>query len=185
MRSVHLKSLLLALLLINALTFLFRGEWNDSFDSLAWIVLMLLYEIQSGNVLAMHQLHPKLPWIRNLAVLVVVVAETSYLFEGAWLDGVYSLLWLLVVVLFELESRFKQQVVASPWLFRTAAAVLALGMAGVILAWMMNEAYFNAYDGLIWSFAFLIIDLDLMASALGPKHSTTRPEPLSLHVPTD
>lgn len=166
MRPLQLKTGLFLLLLANAIVFLIRGEYNDSFDSMAWIVLMVLYEIETGKLPWLLKLNQRLPLIRNMAVMVVILAESSYLLEGAWLDGVYSFLWLLVVALFELESRYKNEVVARPKLFRFAGLSLILGMVGVIVAWMMEGAYFNAYDGLIWSLAFLIIDLDLMASAL-------------------
>ncbi|MEY2695955.1 MAG: hypothetical protein RL333_93 [Pseudomonadota bacterium] len=168
MSALHLKIALLILLLVNALVFMLRGELNDSFDSLAWIVLMVLYEIETGRIQRLQSGWLQLPWIRNLAVLVVVFAELSYFFEGAWLDGVYSFLWLLVVALFEFESRYPDAVSAHPQGFRAAGAGLVLGMIGVIGAWISEHAYFNAYDGLIWSLAFLIIDLDLMASALDP-----------------
>ena len=168
MSAFHLKIGLLILLLVNALVFMTRGEFNDSFDSLAWIVLMVLYEIDTGRIQGLESGRLQLPWIRNLAVLVVVFAELSYFFEGAWLDGVYSFLWLLVVALFEFESRYPDAVSAHPQRFRVAGAGLVLGMIGVIGAWISEHAYFNAYDGLIWSLAFLIIDLDLMASALNP-----------------
>jgi hypothetical protein len=166
MQPVPLKIALALLLLANALLFFTRGEYNDSFDSLAWIVLMVLYEIETGNLPALKASAPPFRWIRNLAVAIVVIAELSYLLEGAWLDGLYSLLWLLVVVLFEIESRYPAEVATHPRLFRTAGLALALGMIGVIIAWLLEGSYFNAYDGVIWSLAFLIIDLDLVASAL-------------------
>jgi hypothetical protein len=71
-----------------------------------------------------------------------------------------------VVALFEIESRYPAEVAVRPHLFRLAGLTLILGMMGVIGAWLMEQSYFNAYDGLIWSLAFLIIDLDLVASAL-------------------
>ena len=169
MRPMQLKLGLLLLLVTNATLFLTRGEYNDSFDSMAWIVLMVLYEVETGNLPLLRPSIPHLPWIRQVAVGVVVLAELSYLIEGAWLDGLYSLLWLLVVILFEIESRYPGKVETHPRLFRMAGLSLILGMMGVIGAWLLDGAYFNAYDGLIWSLAFLIIDLDLMASALDQR----------------
>lgn len=179
MQALRLKMALLILLMVNAILFLTRGEYNDSFDSLAWIVLMVLYEIETGKWPDARRLNLNFLWIRNLAVVIVVVAEISYLFEGAWLDGIYSLLWLLVVVLFETESRYPREVATHPRLFRLAGLALVLGMIGVIGAWLMEQSYFNAYDGLIWSLAFLIIDLDLMASALDQEKRPDRPSSFS------
>lgn len=175
-RPLRLKLGLLTLLLLNAVAFLWRGEYNDSFDSMAWIVLMILYEIESGKTGELKLPFQRLDWTRKGAVSVVVIAELSYLYEGAWLDGVYSLLWLLVVALFEFESRFKSKVTEHPLLFRGAGLCLIVGMIGVIWAWVLERSYFNAYDGVIWSLAFLIIDLDLMASALDQRDSPTNPD---------
>jgi len=174
-QPMYLKSGLLVLLLVNAILFLLRGEYNDCFDSLAWIVLMVLYEMEIGSLSTLKLSEVHFQWTRKSAVVIVIIAELSYLFEGAWLDGLYSILWLLVVVLLEIESRYPREVAARPRLFRLAGLGLILGMLGVIGAWLMEGAYFNAYDGVIWSLAFLIIDLDLMASALNqngqPKNS--------------
>lgn len=165
-QPMPLKIALALLLLANALLFFTRGEYNDSFDSMAWIVLMVLYEIETGKLPAWKASDQHFRWIRPLAVAIVVIAELSYLLEGAWLDGLYSLLWLLVVVLFEIESHYPSKVADHPRLFRAAGLALALGMMGVIAAWLKEGSYFNAYDGVIWSLAFLIIDLDLVTSAL-------------------
>jgi hypothetical protein len=165
MNPTKLKLGLLLLLIVNAIAFMVRSEWNDALDSCAWILLMALYEIETGRIPLDGYHRFDAPWIRNLAILVVVFAETSYFFEGAWLDGIYSLLWLLVLALFESQSRFPAKVAAQTGLFKLAGMTLGIGMAGVIGAWLQQGAWFNAYDALLWTTAFLVIDLDLVRRA--------------------
>jgi hypothetical protein len=160
------KAVILALLLMNAGFFLVRGEFNDSFDSMAWIVLMILYEVDSGKIDGLFPSALKSQGVRQAAILVVILAELSYWIEGAWLDGLYSLEWILVVALFELETRRPQWVSVHPFLFRTMGLAIMLSMIGVIGAWLSEGSYFNAYDALLWSIAFLIIDLDILNSAM-------------------
>lgn len=160
------KAVILALLLMNAGLFLVRGEFNDSFDSLAWIVLMILYEVDSGKIDGLVPSSLKAQPVRQTAVLVVILAELSYWLEGAWLDGLYSLEWILVVALFEFETRMPQWVAMHPFHFRAMGLALMLSMMGVIGAWLSEGSYFNAYDAILWSIAFLIIDLDILNSAM-------------------
>lgn len=156
------RILIIGMLLLNALIFLLRGEYNDGFDSLAWISLMTLYEIESQRRFDGLSLSDRLRPLRSLAILVVVFAETSYLFEGAWLDVIYSVQWLLVIALFELETRRPQLVQMHQTRFKLAAVTLALSMAFVVGAWFSQGLLFNGYDALIWTFAFVLIDLNLV-----------------------
>lgn len=71
------RILIIGLLLLNALIFMLRGEYNDGFDSLAWISLMGLYEIESQQRIDGLSLRDRLRPLRSLAILVVVFAETS------------------------------------------------------------------------------------------------------------
>lgn len=160
------KLVVLALLIVNAGIFLYRGEYNDSFDSLAWIVLMGIYELNTGKLEPLFAPKADIQGIRMLAIGVVLVAEISYFFEGAWLDGIYSFEWILVIGLFELETRAPRWVRAHPVIFRGAALMVMTSMLAVIFAWLGEGAYFNAYDALIWSLAFIIIDLDILNRAL-------------------
>lgn len=168
-QSIHLKSIVMLLLLINAFVFWQRGEYNDCLDSLAWLALMTLYAIESGSVNLCHRANRNRLLLRNMVVILIVVAEGSYLVEGAWLDAGYSLIWLGVMLFLEFECRYPQSVVDHPRYHRWIGYGLLFGMSAIIVGWIMEEAYFNAYDGLIWCLAFLIIDLDLMASALVPR----------------
>jgi len=163
--AMILKGGLLALLILNALLFVTRSEFNDALDSAAWILLMLLYEWETDRMPIRCPRILEGRWIRSLAVAVVVLAELSYFVEGAWLDGIYSFLWILVVILFECESRYRGWVVAHPRVFHLMGYSLAAGMAAVVLLWWRAGAYFNAYDAVLWSAAFLVIDLDLVQKA--------------------
>ena len=156
------RILIIGLLLLNALIFMLRGEYNDGFDSLAWISLMGLYEIESQQRIDGLSLRDRLRPLRSLAILVVVFAETSYLFEGAWLDVVYSVQWLFVIALVELETRQPHLVRVHLRRFKLAAFTLALSMALVVGVWFSQGLLFNGYDALIWMLAFILIDLDLV-----------------------
>lgn len=154
---------LLVLLGFNALVFLYLGEWNDGLDSFAWIVLMGLYRQTPGAPPKNGTFRLRL--LKVLAIAMVVIAEGSYLFEGAWLDVVYALQWLGVLLLFEIEARHPAKVRRYRHGFRLGAAGLFLSMLVVVGLWIDQGDWLTAYDALLWSLAFLVVDLGL----LGPS----------------
>lgn len=156
----QIKGLLFFLLCLDAGLFLWRGEWNDGFDCLAWILLLWLYRLELQPAKRTISWGKRLRWMRALLVGVVAFAELSYLLEEAWLDGVYAVEWLLVIGLFEIETRYPFWVRPRQRLFRFLGAILFLSMVLVIILWIVRSEWFNAFDALLWSLVFLLIDLD-------------------------
>ena len=156
---------LLFLLVVDALAFLFRGEINDGIDCLAWILLMVCYGIETQRPSRNPRILKLIRSVRVWLFLVIIAAELSYLVEEAWLDGIYALEWWLVIALFEFESRCPEWVRNHLIWFRIFGVLILLSMVGVMLAWFGRENWFNVYDALLWSLAFVLIDLDLLGQA--------------------
>ena len=154
--------LILILLVGDALAFLFRGEINDGVDCLAWILLMVLYGFESRGHVADPAFLKLIRALRVLIFLIIIAAEFSYLVEEAWLDGVYALEWWLVIALFEFEARFPLRVSRHLGWFRSFGMLILLSMLAVFMIWLARGDWFNALDAMLWSLAFVLIDLELM-----------------------
>lgn len=154
--------IILVLLLINALAFIASGEVNDGIDGLGWLWLLLVYFLkaeQRGLAFVEHRL---VGWLNSGVLLAIVFAELSFIVEESWLDVCYSLQWLAVIALFEWESRFPVSVILQPRLFRALGAGIFITMMILIGLWMLRGDWLNAYDAVLWSLAFVLIELQLL-----------------------
>jgi hypothetical protein len=109
--------------------------------------------------------HRIIGWLNSGVLLAIVTAEFSFVLERSWLDVCYSLQWLAVVALFEWESRFPVTVILHPRLFRALGAVIFVTMMIVIGLWMRRGDWLNAYDAVLWSLAFVLIELQMLKEA--------------------
>lgn len=160
---------LFVLLCLDAALFLFRREWNDGLDALAWILLLLLYRMEPHPLIKERGWRQGLRGLRAILLGVVAMAEFSYVLEGAWLDVAYAVEWLLVIALFEIETRYPLWVKERNAVFRFSGGLLFLGMCLVVGVWLIRGQWFNAYDALLWSLAFLVMDLELLGPGINHR----------------
>lgn len=158
------KAAVFALLAINALAFSVVGTINEALDSLAWFVLLALFEVETNVVdwKRRPRLAAAMRAVRFGATLIIGAAATGYLYDRAWLDATNAWLWIGVVVLLEWEIRKPDAVLANRAAFGAASAVLYSGLAGVVVAWLWQGEWFNAYDALLWIIAFVTIEMNLL-----------------------
>ncbi|MDP2240601.1 MAG: hypothetical protein Q8K18_10640 [Burkholderiales bacterium] len=168
------KALVFALIALNALIFLIYGTKPEAIDTLAWLTLLVLFELetahprllQGGQILRMVHL------ARLAAGAAICVAALGYVNDKAWLDAVNLGLWIGVVILLEFEVRYPQAVVRSRTSLGATAVLLYSGLAVMVGAWAWHGEWFDAYDALLWLIAFLAIEMDVLRM---PTTATSAP----------
>jgi hypothetical protein len=153
-----------ALLLFNTATYLASGTFSEGLDSIAWLTLLALFELETGRSGALRAgpavavVHA----IRLVCAAAIGIAAMGYVVEGEWLDAVNSGLWIAVVALLEVGVRRPAAVAAHRALFTGTAATLYAGLAVVVLVWLGRGEWFDAYDAALWIAAFAIIEMNIL-----------------------
>jgi len=162
------KWLVYALLAANVVLYGMHGTVNEQLDTAAWVVLLLLFEWETGG----WRLGPRgrvvVHATRLLASLAVVTACAAYAAQREWLDFANALAWLGVVVALELEVR----VPPTRRRFHLARRALAFGLyaalTAFLVAWLLigiaerdAGAWLDAWDAALWLLAFAAIELNV------------------------
>ena len=174
---VWFKTAVFMLLACNTAIFSFLGTFSETLDIAAWLVLLALFELETGYG---HLFHEKrlvlvIHGIRLAAAAAIGAVAVSYVFHAVWLDAINSGLWIAVVVLLELEVRYPRAVEWRRAWFTAAAATLYSGLAALVLAWAWRGEWFEAYDALLWLIAFATIEINVLQIFRGKSPA---PEPL-------
>ena len=156
-----------ALLTLNAGIFLSSGTFNEGLDSIAWLTLLALFELETGfghapragtAIAIVHGL-------RLAALVAVGTAAAGYLYNNEWLDAANSGLWIAVVALLELEVRRPATVALHRARFMAAVVTLYSGLGALVLVWLWRGEWFDAYDAALWLVAFATIEMNVLEAA--------------------
>ena len=156
-----------ALLALNTVIFLISGALNAGLDSIAWLTLLALFELETGGgrVLRSRTAVAAVHGVRLAALAAVGAAAAGFLYNKEWLDATNSGLWIAVVALLELEVR-RPPAVAVHWAwFIAAAATLYSGLGALVLVWLWRGEWFDAYDAALWLAAFATIEMNVLEAA--------------------
>jgi hypothetical protein len=158
------KAAIFALLAINAVAFVFAGTVSEALDSVAWFVLLALFEVETTRMdwARRQPTAAAMRLIRLGATLAIGVAATGYLYDHAWPDAMNAWLWIGVVVLLEFEVRKPDAVRAHRASFGAVATTLYSGLIGVVATWLWRGEWFDAYDALLWIIAFGALEMNLL-----------------------
>ena len=168
MRFVHpLQRGIYTLLAANTLWYMASGPWTKALDSLAWFGLLILFAIETGNTAWLNKKHARslVRILRFCAASAIGAAAFGYVQQQEWLDAANIGLWVLVILLIEIELRFKAAVAQSRRLFVVIAIVLYACIAGLIPFWVLRGEWFDAYDAVLWVVAFALIEMDALKLA--------------------
>ena len=175
------KAAVFALLVLNTGILLLAGTPSEVLDATAWLVLLALFELETGyGGSPLHgRAHAVMTGARLVAAAAVVAAAIGYLVEDDRLDAINSALWVAVVILLELEVRYLRPAAAYRRVFAAAAAALYCALGMLVLVWAWRGAWFDAYDALLWLVAFATIELNLLqrSAGLSPASGTSRKTP--------
>lgn len=158
------------LLSLNVVLFLVGQTLVEATDSLAWVLLLLLFEWETGR-LAAGRLDARarrlLHGARALAYLVIVDAAIAYSsaeFRGTWgdLDMWNAWTWIAVTVLLEADLWFPHRYGRGAWRLRNGAKALLYGALFVYaLRWGLEGQWLDGYDASLWILCFFAIELNV------------------------
>ena len=158
------KATVFALLAGNTAVFLFSGTLSEALDATAWLVLLVLFELETG--LGDHfrggRATSFIHGTRLIAAGAVGAAAFGYLYEQEWLDAINSGLWIAVVALLEIELRHRGAVERHRAWFAAAAGTLYSGLGALVLIWFWRGEWFDAYDALLWLIALVTIEINVL-----------------------
>ena len=174
------KATVFALLAWNTAVFLFTGTLGDALDATAWLVLLVLFELETGfgERALTEGAKTAVHWARIAAAAAVIAAAIGYVHEREWPDAVNSALWIAVVGLLEIEVRHPGAVARHRAQFATAAATLYAGLGALVLIWWWRGEWFDAYDAALWLIALATVEINVLRySRPGAYAEASAPEP--------
>jgi hypothetical protein len=173
------KAAVFALLVLNTGIYLASGSLSEGLDSLAWLTLLALFQLETGLGKLGRTQFPAgervaklcasqfsaVRAIRLIAIAAVGAAAAGFLYDGEWLDAANAGLWIAVVLLLEAGVRRPATVAAHQARFTAAAAVLYAGLIAIVFVWLWRGEWFDAYDAALWLVAFATIEMSVLEAA--------------------
>ena len=158
------KAAVFGLLAVNTAAYVATGTVGEALDSAAWLTLLLAFELETGlgGRFAEGRLAAALRGVRLVAAAAIFAAGIGYVLDREWLDAANVGLWMAVVALLETEVRYPAFVAGQHARFTAAAAALYSGLAILVLVWLWQGDWFDAYDAALWLVAFMTIELGLL-----------------------
>lgn len=161
------KAAVFVLLAANTAVYAATGTASEALDSVAWLVLLAAFELETGlgGRFAEGRLAAVLRGVRLAAAAAIFAAGIGYVLDGEWLDAANIGLWIAVVALLETEVRYPAFVAGQRARFTAAAAALYSGLAILVLVWLWQGDWFDAYDAALWLVAFATIEVNVLGLA--------------------
>jgi hypothetical protein len=157
------KAAAYALLAANLALYVLTGRPSEIVDAAAWLVLLVLFEIETAHGTRLAPGRRRLVRVlRLIASAGVLAAAASYLAEAEWLDAANAWLWLAVVALLEIEVRAPQAVERRRESFLIAAVVLYSALLLLVPVWLWQGEWLDAWDAALWLAAFFAIELNVL-----------------------
>jgi hypothetical protein len=167
---IKFKLVIVVLLTLNAIIYAWVDSLISAVDELAWLVWLMLYELEANSLAPMHQnaLHA----IRSILIAVVALVFVSYVHDSKWLDVVNSALWFSLIALLELEVRWTDKVFEYRQSYWLATMIVFAGLIAMPITLAWQSAWLDVYDATLWIVAFASIERDIV-QLLRRKHPSS------------
>jgi hypothetical protein len=164
------KAGLFALLACNTAAYLISGTLSEGLDSVAWLVLLLLFELETDFGWGAHGgwTAGAIRGSRLVAAAAVAAAAAGYVREQEWLDAINVGFWIAIVIVLESQVRFPATAVNHRMAYAAAAGLLYTGLGVLAIIWMWQGEWFDAYDALLWLAALIVIEMNILRG-IAPK----------------
>ena len=162
-----LKWSLYGLLGVNVVLFLVGQTLVEATDSLAWILLLLLFEWETARRLSGAigaRIRMLLRSGRAAAYVVILLSALEYSSAGyrateGDLDLWNAWTWIAITALLELDVRIEPE--RARWLRNASKAVLYGTLFVCVLLWALAGELLDAWDASLWIFCFFVIELNV------------------------
>lgn len=157
-----------ALLALNVGLYGLHGTPIEQVDTAAWVILLLLFEWETGGWRLAPWRRPLVHGLRLLAMAAVVASCVAYAVQREWLDFANGVAWLGVVVALELEVRVPPALRGFHAVRRWVTLGLYSALVAFLLAWLVAGlaeggagTWLDAWDAALWLLAFAAIELNV------------------------
>jgi hypothetical protein len=161
-----------SLLAINILLFLLHETITEGMDSLAWVVLLLLFEWETSQ---MEQPYVS-RWERwgihggRIAAYALVLwsafgySSAAYIAEYGVVDMWNAWTWILIVLVLEYDVYVPGRYSRWEWYLRNGLKLLLYAALFVYaVLWGLDGSWLDFYDALLWILCFFAIELNVFA----------------------
>ncbi len=153
------KLVILVLLTLNAVIYAIIGTLTSAVDALAWLVLLVLYELEANNAALVAENTSRR--VRNVMIAFIGLVFVSYVHDREWLDVVNSVLWFALIALLEMEARWPNKAVEYRQSYWLATMTVFAGLIAMVIAWIIQSEWLAVYDATLWIVAFAFIEVDI------------------------
>lgn len=167
----YFKWLVYSLLAFNMIIFFTTQSIYEGIDSLAWILLLLLFEYETTQM--------EKPYIslfekyaihlgRAIAYTLIFYATyeystDQYITENGFLDMVNALTWLAVVAVIEYDVYMPGLYSRVEWIIRNGLkVVLYFALIVFAIMWGIEGAVLDFLDAFLWIVCFFFIELNII-----------------------
>ena len=167
----RLGIVIFALLACNTAYYVVAGRVSEALESVAWYVLLILFVVETSNRRLSQSATARtvLRGLRLLATLAIASSMLLYVREKEWLDAANLLLWIAVVALLEFEVWRRATIAARRKAYTLTAALLYAGLGILILIWLAQGRWMNAWDATLWLAAFGLLEINLLKNTENKK----------------
>jgi len=159
------------LLFINMILFFKTRTIVEGIESLAWLILLIMFEWETAQLnkpyISVHK--NRMIFVLTIIAYIFIIYSAyyymipEYIKKNGKLDMYNTITWLLVVILIEYDVYFPGKYYRLEWIIRNILKkILYCILFIVAVLWLINGEFFNFYDAFLWIICFFFIELNIL-----------------------
>ena len=150
---------IVVLIAVNVVIYAVVDNLIGAVDSLAWLMLLVLYELETNCAGLM--VDKKLHRIRTFLIVVIALVFVAYVHDREWLEAINFAFWFALITLLELEAHLPNKVFKYRINYWWATVIVFTGLIAMVMVWAWQSAWLDVYDAILWIIAFGSIEVDM------------------------
>lgn len=154
---------LYALLALNIALFFRHATAQEGLDSLGWLILLAVFEVESASPQCAHRFRRVLQGGQAVAYALVIYAWLAFMEHGQWLDAANATCWFAVAASIEADLHLPPSHPwrAGRWHRFTKRALYALLLAFALI-WGLRGHWLDTYDATLWIICYAAVEMNLL-----------------------